>query len=331
MGIALEELFTCRIPLPGGNHADGVGPQETLRLPDEVAVEVAEGYWERVNGAARFVAESGTTEGALKGWETRRRGGAALPTIRKVGSDHEYVMKRLMGPDAAVEDAAAVVGADWDPEGGVSLVSRYPADEAMWVNQQVTGKYDILWSLEKDDGALVMKLVSASVAKDQQGKGIMTKAFNAAFNNALAAGVTRIDLLAIRDDEFGGVGYKVWPLFGFDCTVDSLSNGWAVRAAFPNAERLSDLYKTRAGQEWWERNGTDMTASFDMTEGSISRQVLREYKRRKREGGHGRAAESEAAIPKPDPSFVPAFPDTDEDLALLRDVWLAIGDAERKD
>lgn len=80
-------------------------------------------------------------------------------------------------------------------------------------------------------------------------------------------------------------GYYTWPLFGYDQSISELpvAKREEVKAAFPAANSVLDIFETKEGREWWSQNGTELlNAKFDLTPGSRSMQVMAAYLRRKR-------------------------------------------------
>ena len=71
---------------------------------------------------------------------------------------------------------------------------------------------------------------------------------------ARAMGAKRIQAFAAGGD--GYIGYKVWPKMGFD---GDLPNYLASQLPdhLKGSKTVQDLYKTRAGRDWWEKNGSE--------------------------------------------------------------------------
>lgn len=76
------------------------------------------------------------------------------------------------------------------------------------------------------------------------------------------------------------VGFKVWPKLGYDAQLDPIdirSMPPELQAQMGDSRSILDLYKTKAGQDWWAENGHGLEAKFDLTEGSRSMQALEAY------------------------------------------------------
>lgn len=134
------------------------------------------------------------------------------------------------------------------------------------------------------------------VLDDDAPKGLGTKIFATQVAQAKAAGVKKIKCQAFRDKSRPEwVGYKVWPKLGYDGpipfdgpldpelstdTVPSLPDDLEKRiqkAGFKKPYMVSHLYRIEGGQEWWEENGANFDATFDLSDDSLSLQVLGSY------------------------------------------------------
>lgn len=112
--------------------------------------------------------------------------------------------------------------------------------------------------------------------------------------SASRLGVETITGEAIRNDEFGHVGYYVWPRLGYSQTtpyeggpnplpaiLESLKNN---PENVPNVESistLSDLMATPEGRDWWRRNGEFIHIVFDLSPNSVNMTALSDYLKEK--------------------------------------------------
>ena len=67
----------------------------------------------------------------------------------------------------------------------------------------------------------------------------------------------------------------MWPKYGYDGELSSgirsqLRGASELPASVRNATKISDVYKSKEGIAWWDRNGSGMSMSFDLTPGSYS-------------------------------------------------------------
>jgi len=104
-------------------------------------------------------------------------------------------------------------------------------------------------------------------------------------NGLAKEGFQSISMNADRNDAKGNVGYAVWPKMGFDTKIPDDVRGSALGRLFgrglpkqyANAQTVGDLMNMPGGADWWKANGHSVEASFDLTEGSRSRQALDLY------------------------------------------------------
>ncbi len=131
-----------------------------------------------------------------------------------------------------------------------------------------------------DDGKLMIYNEWFDVDRDKQGRGIGAKMFGRQVEQASRLGFDRIETNAIRNDEHGQIGYKVWPRFGYDAPIPD-----RVAAKLPGSlagsKAISDLMKTPEGRAWWDDNGVGFDGVFDLKPGSASRKAWDAYLARK--------------------------------------------------
>jgi DNA topoisomerase IB/GNAT superfamily N-acetyltransferase len=198
-------------------------------------------------------------------------------------------VKKVLGKNATPRDAATLAGA---PDGTVASV---------WTNYgnvMVTAKgngISIIREIERDmNGKLKIHNIEVFLDKDLQGAGRGTEILGRQIEAARKAGATRIYTTALRNDferstTGRGVGYEVWPKFGFDCPLpeETIAN---LPASLAGATRVSDLYGSAEGRAWWSKNGETLDMKFDLTPGSYSNKVWDAYLRAKQEAGEVRGA-----------------------------------------
>jgi hypothetical protein len=130
---------------------------------------------------------------------------------------------------------------------------------------------------------------SLTVADASKGKGL--EIFGQQVDHAVRAGFSYITADATR--EHGMNGYYTWARFGYDKPISMLDLGDAplLPKNLRSAERISDLMMTQEGRDWWKKHGVTIPdARFDLTEGSLSRRVLDEYRKQKAAANAGAAA-----------------------------------------
>jgi hypothetical protein len=113
-------------------------------------------------------------------------------------------------------------------------------------------------------------------------KGVGAEIFFAQVEAAARAKFDSISVTAARSESMNG--YYTWARFGYDSTVSELTPDLRnkVRRSFPEASRVSDLMKTKAGRDWWKENGETWSGKFDLSKDSEGRKRLRNYMAAKR-------------------------------------------------
>jgi len=121
------------------------------------------------------------------------------------------------------------------------------------------------------------------VRGNQRGTGAGLNAFSDQVQNSHKHGVKNITNLGARGQSY--VGYKVWPKLGYDAPLKIDQKLQLQNSNLPHhvkmAETVLDLYKSKEGQEWWAKHGTDMHYTFDLHPDSNSMRTLNEYRQRK--------------------------------------------------
>jgi hypothetical protein len=123
------------------------------------------------------------------------------------------------------------------------------------------------------------------------GKGHGLAIFASQVKSAIAAGIPKIECIAAKAGDMNG--HYTWARFGYDGVVRSKK--WSDKKVEyvaktlgrtpdeirKNPIKISDLMKTKRGREFWRDHGSDFDATFDLSEGSLSRRVLSEYLKEK--------------------------------------------------
>lgn len=113
-------------------------------------------------------------------------------------------------------------------------------------------------------------------------------------------GVAYIDTHAAGSKGDSMNGYYTWPALGYDAPLESSRLGGTlmgkVKAAFPGAKTVQDVFATKAGRDWWSENGTGINpAVFDLDPRSRSSITLAAYMAHK----EAVAAAGKQGAPKP--------------------------------
>jgi hypothetical protein len=184
-------------------------------------------------------------------------------------------VKRVMGRDLSNQELASLVGA---PDGAKVAVTPGYYGNSIQLSVQHPSIENAGRTLSRNQaGDLVMHNDIFRVKEGQGGQGFGFEMVGRQMENARKLGVKRVETHAARSDGPGGyVGYKVWPKIGYDAALPS-----SQRAALPpglkGAQRVSDLYRTKEGREWWEKNGQGLEMTFDLSPGSYSLKKMASY------------------------------------------------------
>ena len=112
------------------------------------------------------------------------------------------------------------------------------------------------------------------------GGGFGSEMVGRQMEQAAKLGAKRVDTYAARGGDY--VGYKVWPKYGYDGELSSgirsqLRGASELPASVRNATKISDVYKSKEGIAWWDKNGSGMSMSFDLRPGSYSMKKMASY------------------------------------------------------
>ncbi len=187
-----------------------------------------------------------------------------------------HAVKRLLGKQATARSAADLSGA---PAGTTATVTRGYGADSLLVYIAGPG-IDIKREIRRDlDRKLVIQNVSFHVAREKQGQGIGTDVLGREIETARNMGVDHIYLAAAgspRDP--ATVGYKVWPLMGFNGDLRDAVR-WKLPESLKDCKTIADLYATPEGRQWWAENGESIGLKFDLAPGSYSLRTWEAYLR----------------------------------------------------
>lgn len=120
------------------------------------------------------------------------------------------------------------------------------------------------------------------VDSSKQSKGVGAEIF---FAQVEASARAKFDSISVTAARGGGMnGFYTWARFGYDAPISELSSELrnSVRQKFPDAQRVSDLMKSKQGRDWWKQNGSTWKGKFDLSKNSEGRKRLRNYMAAKR-------------------------------------------------
>lgn len=207
--------------------------------------------------------------------------GPSQAKVRHLDYDPEDVTaagRRLFGRDVSLQDLASAVGAPDD-----AIVDIAPGYYDIRISIHGPG-YEAARTIKRTvlSEELVIENEYFGVDSDKQGQGIGAAVFGRQVEQAARLGVARIETSAARGGYFNG--YYTWPRFGYDgplpAEVRTGIDTGALTPPYP-VEKVSDLMRTEEGRAWWKENGQTVHLSFDLADGSLSRQVWDGYRAEK--------------------------------------------------
>jgi hypothetical protein len=100
-----------------------------------------------------------------------------------------------------------------------------------------------------------------------------------------AAGIKLMRANCYRGAKFNG--YITWAKFGYNGPIpehvrQKLPAAWKSAQTVQDIIAFQDASGRRIGEAWWEKNGDSFDGTFDLTDGSISMAVFKDYLRRRR-------------------------------------------------
>ena len=191
------------------------------------------------------------------------------------GEKVKEFVKSEFGEDVKLRDVARATGAHGDED--VSL--NVSADDTILfeiegVDYSAKG-YIEPWHKDKHLHIDLMK---------SKGGGHAAKMIGKQCEHLPKLGVDKIALEAagIKD---GWNGYYTWARLGFDAklemAMDSTQKELLAETAFSDAKTMQDIMMHPDGPDWWKEHGSTWSGVFDVTPGSVGRQVLAMYLKRK--------------------------------------------------
>ena len=198
----------------------------------------------------------------------------------QTGSQIVALMRSLLGrPRATIQDAANLAGAPDDAVVTASIAALHGQRIIEIVVENPIIRIKVLLYQSADARPVLDDdTVDVTPALQQQGYG--TDFLGRQVEQAIRLGIVEIRAYAVRDDRIGDVGYRVWPIFGFDAHLPREIIA-RLSPELATARKVSDLMKIRKGREWWIKNGDDINLTFDLRPNSPALRRFRAYLRRK--------------------------------------------------
>lgn len=116
-----------------------------------------------------------------------------------------------------------------------------------------------------------------------QNSGLGSSIFAKQVQNCAKAGFSYMTTDAVGKAGSDYNGYYTWPRLGYDLSIDELGQREEelandIKKNFPETTSVMELMATPQGRDYWKKNGRSLrNARFDLTEGSVNRQVLDAY------------------------------------------------------
>jgi hypothetical protein len=198
--------------------------------------------------------------------------------------------KQIFGRDMSDQDLASLVGAPKDAT--VRVRKGWGDGDSASITLQtdhpgIVGQERTLYRRGND-----VVIHNDYFRTKNQGGGLGSEVIGRQMEQAQRLGVTKIETQAARwdssDPKDAMIGYKVWPKMGYDGPLPMASRQKLATSSLPPAQRsatkISELYKTKEGRDWWEKHGQSIDVSFDMRPGSYSRRAMSAYQAAKKKG-----------------------------------------------
>jgi hypothetical protein len=261
--------------------------------PEDVLAQVIGENWTRAAEAQRSkekaIFDKLRDEHLSREVEEPPEAGKSQATVRVVSrrpiEKVEALAKRILGPEATLQDVASLVGA---PDN--AIVSITPSTESNRLTVRINHpsyKAKRTIGIDYADRKFIHN-DEFWMNESEQGKGLGVQVFTKQVENARKLGFSYIDCHAARvnprNPGHPHNGYYTWPRFGYDMPLEhtfrhvTAAHRDKATAAFPHAKSVLDILLTREGRDWWKKNGWDLFyAKFDLTPGSRSQKVLNAY------------------------------------------------------
>jgi GNAT superfamily N-acetyltransferase len=190
------------------------------------------------------------------------------------------VMRSILGrPRATLRDAASLAGA---PDDALVVVGMIPRHGRRAIQIRAANESASLRILlyQRFDWKPILENEQIDVVEGRRGRGTGTALLGRQVEQARRLGIAEIQGYAARNDRIGDVGYLVWPLLGFEGILprDILDR---LPSSLSGARKLSDLFRTVEGRQWWRENGDSIPVVFDLGPRSRAVRWLRAYLRGK--------------------------------------------------
>lgn len=196
--------------------------------------------------------------------------------------------RALIGRDVQPAEWAELVGA---PDGSTLRVATARVDlDGMRESVQILLDHPWLEGtavryVYRDDGSRLAMFNDFVFFRPGSPPGVGTRLLVLQVRKAISLGIEHIATDAAGGPGSTFVGYSVWPRLGFDgpippaarAKVDALPEDHPLRTA----QTVRDLMARPGGRAWWQANGSEFRAYFDLAEGSVSRRLLAAYTREK--------------------------------------------------
>lgn len=138
--------------------------------------------------------------------------------------------------------------------------------------------------IEFDDTAKDLRVHHLNVK--ETGKGTGTKVMRDILFEAKNQGYSNVELVAEGKKGTGENGYYTWPRLGFDGELTREQREQAKKSGF-DVKKVSELMNSDAGRRYWRENGSTISLSFDLSDGSDSMKTLEAYSDKKSRNGDG--------------------------------------------
>lgn len=221
------------------------------------------------------------------------QGGKGYVIIDETHGRADAVIQQLFGRDLSHDELGMMVGGQ---QGDYVIIADASAENKTATFELRSSGYDpktgegSLYEARRSigfdaDGTLVMNNESFYVSEDMRGQGLGAHIFGDQISTDSTLGIDHIWVAAAGNPVSAAVGgengFYTWARFGYQADLADLADEGldldALHEAFPGVDTLQDLMLQPGGPEWWRENGVSFRGTFDLTEGSTSRQMLDGY------------------------------------------------------
>ena len=148
--------------------------------------------------------------------------------------------QKIAGQEKAQQEQADEFMKAYEEGAKISVKGKFGSELSInWENEEVG--YHV--TITDDGGDVIIYNDEIMVKEGSQGKGLGTKLFTRQINNAVKAGIKRIECLAAKEEDMNG--FYTWPRMGFDAKLIDIDI--TIPDQFKSAKTVLDLFSMDCG------------------------------------------------------------------------------------